>query len=230
MLLTGLVAALSCWNNWLLAVAIIEVVAVYVCTEVLTSNLPRTIQKSVASNCNRPDGSRSARRSCHEEKAMGRLRGELIIAFIIVMLASNAVLWFVNTEVIPISVGFDAIGSFRFSEQAWKRELKWEEQQFEEWGRERRFLPSELQSRKRMLWRFWPVAILAALGWIAIAFSIIKNTYFHAFNDFAGSAEFRRVQNRQRDISKAAERSEDLRLSSRRRRNGRTRSAGAIPH
>lgn len=205
MALTALVAALIRWKHVMVTVAIIELIVAYVCVEVLATQLPSTITKSIEENGRRPDGSKSVRRTRAEQKAIGRLRGELVLALLIIALPTNALLWLVNSEVMPISVGVSAASSFRFSGEAWKKELPAEERAFEGWGRQKRLSPSSIASRKRMLWRYWPLVVFAGFVWLAISLAIIKSTYFNALKDLAASIEYRRQQNRLIDLSRVKE-------------------------
>ena len=205
MVLTALVAALIRWKHLLVTIAIIELIVVYVCVEVLVTQLPRTISKSIERNCRRSDGSRSARRARAEQRAVSQLRSELVLAFAIVVLPTNALLWLLNSEVIPISVGVSAISSFRFSEATWKEELSTEERELEEWGRRKQISPSSIESRKRTLWRYWPLLVIAGFTWCAVAAAIIKSAYFHALKDLAASIEYRRQQNKLVDLSRTEE-------------------------
>ncbi len=202
LVVTALVAVLlQLWSKSWLTIVIIDVVVAVSSIELLKRNLPNAIQKSLVANCKRANGSWSSRRARAEAKAVRKLQLDLLLVLSLVLLSMNAIVWFVDTEVVPLSVGWNAVGSFQLSEQAWKDNLRDEEEQFDLWGERNRLSPSDLRDRKQMLWHYWPAVVAVGLGWIAVAFAIIKGAYFLSLKELSDSIQHRTQQYKMLDLS-----------------------------
>ena len=173
----------------------IQIVALGTCIEVLARNVPSSIARLQKSNCFRQDGTWSKRRAKIEESGRTKLRIELGKACLLVALVTNIAGWFVHREVIPIPVAAEALSSFRMSETDWKDQLSDDELRLDNWLSSSAHLsPSEALTRKRMLWRGWPVALLAAFLWLAGCVAYVTSAYRHALNELRASAKFRSEQ------------------------------------
>jgi len=202
MLLIALIAvAIQVWSESWFTIVFIDVVVACLSVEVLRRNLPRSVRTAIATNCRRPDGSWSPRRERAENKAVRKLQCDLLVVVVVVLLATNALIWTVDSEVIPLSIGMDAVGSFRLT--GWRESLADEVQQFELWGQQQRMSSAEVETRKRILWQCWPAFILIGLGWMALAFSIVQAAYFFAIKELADSIRNRAEQYRTLDVSRA---------------------------
>ncbi|MEO8268505.1 MAG: hypothetical protein ABI557_02220, partial [Aureliella sp.] len=58
-----------------------ELIAIYVCVELLTQRMPATLRSQSKANCYRLDGTRSHRRSSRERHSLRKIRSDLWAAF-----------------------------------------------------------------------------------------------------------------------------------------------------
>ena len=133
----------------------------------------------------------SARRARIEEKAVQKVRLDVLFALLLILLPNNLLLWYVNSEVIPLSIGFDAMASIRSSDARWKDNLRDEEQDLDRWAESRSLSPSDLKQRKQMLWRYWPLILVGGVIWIAVSFSAFALAYWHSLRELKSSIEYR---------------------------------------
>ena len=102
MLVTALIALLIQPGSWT-AIAFIELVVAYFVLQMFTTNLPTAIRRAMDRNCVRADGSYSSGRAAEERAAVGRLKNKVLFAVILVLIPTNALLWYVHHEGVPLS-------------------------------------------------------------------------------------------------------------------------------
>ncbi len=108
----------------ILTVILTGILVVILCTELLVRNLPESIRASMEANCRRLDGSLSRNRQRIERKATNELRRNLAIAFLFVLTPVSCLIYWTHANIIPFSIGRDALISFRVSEEKWKESLE----------------------------------------------------------------------------------------------------------
>lgn len=189
---TALTGAVLCWwatSSFMLA--IVPSVVLFLFIEVLSRNLPMAMRESMTQNCRRSDGSWSVRREKAEASAVTQFRRHMLVSVTIVLLLSYALVWFVHTEVIPLSIGIDALSKFESPSQAWRENLEPEEQELDSWAREQGISSEEMQDRKQLLWAAWPAVIAIGIGWMIIVATIIRTAYFRGLKELSESIVLR---------------------------------------
>ena len=116
-----LIALLYRWGNLSVAIVGALAVVIWLLVELLSRNLPKSIRSAQTANCRRRNGTWSIARERAEARAVGKLKGELLLAVIVVVLPTIAVVWFIDSEVIPISMGIDAMSVFEMPLPAWQK-------------------------------------------------------------------------------------------------------------
>ena len=191
--------------GWFVTIFLIESIAVFFCAEVLVHNLPKAIQRSIQDNGRRADGTKSSRRARIEEKAVRKVARDIVFALVLVLVPTNLLLWYVNSEVIPLSIGFDAIASMRSSEAEWKENLRDEERELDRWAESRRLSTADLSQRKQTLWRSWPLILVGAVVWGGVSFSAFAVAYWHSLRELKASIEYRAEKYALLDLHSAVE-------------------------
>lgn len=168
-----------------------EAIAVYAFVRLLTRRLPSAIRGVMDANCERMDGSWSARREVIERDAQRRFFYKVLFPVLFVVVPSNVFLLFVNAELFPVSVGISAMSSFRSSPAKWKANLHEEETDFEQWGKRKNLSRATIETRKRAIWSALPLFLSCGLVWGMLCFVFFNGTYERALSDLATAAELR---------------------------------------
>jgi hypothetical protein len=172
----GCVLILSYFGaSWITLLAFVLTI-IFVLSELLVSNLPRLLCSELKKNCIRMDGTWSRRRERLELQAVNKVRWDVRVVFLLVLIPTAAMLWLVDQEIAPISIGIDAIASFQGSPEAWKANLASEESQFEQWSASKSN-GVNTENHKRLLWQYWPLLILGTTMWIGLCWHLIKSSY-----------------------------------------------------
>ena len=190
LVLAALFALLILPGSWA-TIAIIELVVVYIVVTTLATRIPAAIRKGMERNCKRSDGSLSPGRVSAELAAVRKLKSDLLFTVLLLLIPTNILLWYVHNEVVPLSLGLDAIASFRVDEDEWKSGLADEEQDFDRWAKSKGVFPTTRENHKRLLWRLWPMLIIAGLVWVVIAFRVLAFAYQHSLKELQTSINIR---------------------------------------
>lgn len=191
--LTAIVGVLLAKGESWLTLILIEATIVFVSIEVLVGNLPRMIHKILDSNCRRRDGSWSKRREQIELKAVKHLRWDLGVVIVMILAPTTFMIWIVDREVVPLSIGVDAMLSFAPSNAKWKAELVDEEIRFDKW-KKNTGNRMNAETHKRAIWQCWPLLLLAGVGWLAACCAVLKMTYLGMLKEMLSKARLRREQ------------------------------------
>lgn len=186
-------------------VVIGQAIAVFLLIELLSRNLPRSIRSAQTTNCRRRDGSWSIARERAEALSVGKLKGELLFAVAIVVVPTNALLWMIHTESVPLDVASAVVGVSWLSPQDMDAGLETVMLGFGAWGKENGLSAEEIDSRTRVLRRSGPAFVLAGIVWMAVVFSSMKSAYFRALKDLSDSVQLRRWQHHMRDLNRVVE-------------------------
>ena len=189
-----------------LIVISIEVLLVIVCSELLVRNLPESIEASMAANCRRLDGTWSRNRQHIERKARKELRRNLVAALLFVLAPTSFLVYWVHTNIIPLSIGRDALFAMRRSQEEWKDSLRTDgtEADFDRWQQAEAGVHSyeNARWRKRLLWRSWPVVAGIMLIWCVVSFVVVKSVYLSSLRGLARAIEYRSQRYFYRDLSR----------------------------
>lgn len=192
------------------AVTIGVAVTLLLVVELLAHNLPTAIRSGITANCRRPDGSWSIRRERVEANAVTKLRNDLLIVITMLVLTSHGMIWLVDTEVIPLSIGSAALSKLQPSADEWRANLDDEQEQYGRWLQNKGFSQEAIHTRMEMLWEFWPGVMVIGLGWTGLVFSVVRGVYFRGLHDLYDSIQFRRLQYQLRDLDVAVDQSDGL--------------------
>lgn len=181
---------------------LIEAVAVLACVELLMRNLPSTIRAAIAENTRRLDGTWSRRRERIEKRAQHKLRWNLIVVFVLLLVPGHVLLYGIHTYVIPLPVGLDAVAAFRLPLADWKQSLRDDgiEGRYEKW----QDAPNGADTRtmKQLLWRSWPLVVGSCAVWIGLSFLALKSIYIAALRELAAEIQSRSEQYKLHDLAR----------------------------
>ncbi len=178
---------------WFLLV-VTEVIASYVCVEVLVQGIPPQLLSSSRDNCCRLDGSHSERRAARERKAVRRVRTDLWGLFLILALVGSSAAvaidqWIFPRSLLPnvVAAAFDDSQDFKSALQA--RQV---DRSFFRWSRSSTFNTNDdIRQHQTTLWAMWPiVAGLAIVGCVAGVW-LIRFGYFKTLHEFQQGVQAR---------------------------------------
>jgi len=201
----GLCIAILCvfGISWV-SIFIFELAAVYLMSEFLVGHLPSQIEDQLQRNCVRMDGSWSCRREELEGKAVNKLRWDIRVVFLMIMIPTTLLIWLFDREVAPISIGFSAVSKISVPGERWKENLEDEEQRFDAWV-ERSDGSFDTDGHKRFLWKAWPVIALIGLVWLVSCGLLIQRMFIYQLNDLAKGIEERKWEYTLVDRSRSVE-------------------------
>ena len=186
------------------SIFLFELVVVYVISEFLVGHLPSQIQDQLQRNCVRMDGSWSKQRERYEDKSVNKLRWDIRVTFLLVMIPTTLVVWLIDREVAPLSIGLSAASDISVSGEQWKSNLKDEEHEFDLWAK--RSLGNYDASRhKRFLWEAWPCMAMIGVGWLAASGLVIQRMYIYQLKDLVKGIETRKWEYTLLDRSRSYE-------------------------
>ena len=187
--------------SWILIFAF-ELAAIYVISEMLIGYLPSQIEKRLHLNCIRLDGSWSCRREVIEHSAVNKLRWDIRVILVLIMIPTTMLIWMFDREVAPISIGVSALPTILVS--ADRSDLASEEHQFDAWSKKRAF-GTEDTAHKRVLGKAWPVIIIVGVGWLIACWLLIQNMYVRQLKDLVKGIEDRKWRYSLVDRSRSVE-------------------------
>ena len=186
------------------SIFIVELAAIYFISEVLVSNLPSSIAKRLQLNCIRTDGSWSDRRQHHENKAVNKLRWDIRVVILLVMIPTTLVIWLFDREVAPVSVGLNVLSKLDVPSEKWKAELGAEEHQFDLWAKRNHGMV-EPTKQKQFLWKNWPVIGVVVVAWLSGCWIVIRQMFIYHLKDLLAGIENRKWQYMLADRSRSSE-------------------------
>lgn len=184
--------------TWLL----IELLLVFLFVRLLIGNLPFAIRKAQMHNCVRADGTWSDRREAIEDRELSRLYNNMFGACLLLLIPTHALIWYVDSEVIPISIGFDALMSWAGNETDWKANLDDEQREMGRWWKRRSLSAESLEDHKQFLWDYWPAILTGFAIWMAIGFTYLWKTYYQSLKELEHSIFDRAQQYRLCDFAR----------------------------
>jgi hypothetical protein len=176
---------------------VFEVVVIYVCSEILVDHLPWSLSSAMKRNCIRQDGSWSTRREKTERFAIEKLRWDIRVTLLLVLIPTTLLICLVDQAIVPIRLGFSGLASLRVSEEESRTNLADEEVAFEKSARGNiadRLFGIDVETQKRVLWNFWPVALVGALFWIAGCWIAITKSYVYILKELAKGIQSRGLE------------------------------------
>lgn len=197
------VASIAVLGNHLVSWLLFSVTAIWFMAELLTISIPKSIVELQFKNCIRMDGSWSNGREAIERRSVGKFRYS--IATILFMLAFPTLfgLWITNREIIPLSIGFDAVTSISGSREDSKANLVDEGKAFDRWhgdlSSSRRFSADD---HKRFLWDSMPVFFVIAGVWALVVATIISRCYLTGLKELRKNVLSRGEDYYWRDMSR----------------------------
>lgn len=183
-------------ESWYLLFVLV-VVVIYVCSEILVDHLPWSLSSAMKRNCIRQDGSWSKKRERTELFAMEKLRWNVRITLLLVLIPTTILTYLVDQTIVPIRIGFTGLVSLRATPEKTKANLTEVEIEFEKSQPAsliNRFFGMDVETQKRMLWNAWPFALIGAAFWLAGCCVAIKKSYLHQLKEFSDGVKFRGIE------------------------------------
>lgn len=169
---------------------IFEIAAIYLCSEILASQLPWSLSSAMKRNSIRQDGSWSRKREKTELKAVEKLRWDIRVVMFLVLMPTTFLAYMIDREVVPLRVGFSGLFSLRATEGESIANLSDEENKFDKWS-QTTSLHLDRDLHKRALWGLWPFALLIGLIWIIGCCVTIRMTFIYQLKELAKGIERR---------------------------------------
>lgn len=173
-------------------------------SEFLVGYLPSQIEDRLQRNCIRMDGSWSYRREELENKAVNKLRWDIRVVFLMIMIPTTLLIWLFDREVAPISIGFSAVSKVSVPSEDLKKDLRAEEHQFDTWA-ERNAGSLDADKHKRFLWKAWPVIAMVGLVWLGACGLLIQQMFIYQLKDLVKGIEERKWEYTLVDRSRSVE-------------------------
>lgn len=197
------VGSITILGNHLITWVLFSTTAIWLMAELLTVSIPKSIVELQFKNCIRLDGSWSNGREMIERLSVRKFRRS--IATILFMLGMPTLfgLWITNREVIPLSIGVDAVTSIRGSQESLKANLDDEVKEFDRWHRESskaKLFSADVQ--KRFLWKSWPLFFIVAGVWMSIVATVISRCYLSGLKEYRQNVMSRGKDYYWRDMSR----------------------------
>ena len=202
LVMTIIAIALAISATWF-TLALIQLIAIFSCVEVVCRNLPRSIRRVRNANCRRADRTWSSRRARIEQKSSDRLRLAVFQVLVVAIVPLNVLVWIVHTELIPVPIAIEAISSFEAPTSAWKENLAPTEQRYDRTVGISAVPNAE--ARKRMLWNGWPILVLVGLVALCMAIAFTRYALLHVIQRYADKVHFRRQQYEFTDGARASQ-------------------------
>lgn len=200
------IVAIALRPGAVITLLLIEGLAVVAAATILVRNLPVAIRRKIEANCRRSDGTRSRRREYIERLALRKVTRDVCLLLVLILLPTNAAIWYVNAEVIPISIGTNALVTMGFHGDATK--LHDEEHAFDRWWYSNH-IAGDLGARKRLLMHAWPLVLIGGVIWLGVSFAIFSAAYFRVLQDLLSSIEYRHQKYVLHDLHRSTRRQAD---------------------
>ena len=198
------IVALCVFGMSWVSIFIFELATVYIISEVLVCHLPSQIENRLRLNCIRMDGSWSYRRQQHENKAVNKLRWDIRVVLLLVMIPTTLLIWLFDRQVSPISIGLSAVSKFQVPGEKWKANLTDEEHDFDTWAKSK-LGKIDSTTHKRILWYTWPSIAAIGLVWLVSSWMVVQQMFIHQLKDLLEGVENRRWQYTLVDRSRSSE-------------------------
>ena len=182
--------------NFIFALAV-----VYFISELLVNYLPSQIENRLQLNCVRIDGSWSDRRQRLEAKAVNKLRWDIRVVLLLVVIPTTLLIWLVDQEVAPIGIGLSAVSEMSVSSEQWKADLAEQEHQFDSWSK-RKHGNTDATEHKQLLWKNWPLIVMAGIGWLVAGWLFVYRMFIYQLKDLVKGIEYRKSQYTLADYSR----------------------------
>lgn len=179
---------------------VFEFVVIYICSEVLIGYLPWPLSEAMKRNCIRQDGSWSRKRENTELRAIEKLRWDVRVVLLLVLIPTTLLIYLVNDRVVPLNLGFSGISSMVSSDTASRGSLDLEKAKFNKWLKINSPNPSV---HKRVLKDYWLIALVGGLIWFVGCCVAVKQTYLYQLKEFAVRIRRRGLEYIQYDRSNA---------------------------
>jgi hypothetical protein len=198
MLLAIAVIALFFTNglSFMFLLLLTEVIAIYVCVEVLTRQLPPKLHSLSQANCYRLDGTRSHRRSSRERKALRKVRSDLWAAFLIVALVGTGGVYVIHS-VIPLPLAGEVVSALRDDPTDFKGALRQrhvDDKYFHAVRSSSTSSNKEIRQQMQRLWMAWPVILVLAGATLVACLALIRYAYFRTLREFHDNAATRSTE------------------------------------
>lgn len=171
---------------WFLLLAT-ELFTIYVCVELLTQRMPASLRTQSLANCYRLDGTRSNRRSSRERSSLRRVRSDLWAVFLIVAFIGTGGIFFIHTQVFPLSLATEVVSALQDDSVDFKGALRQRhiDDKFFQWSRSSSTSSNdEIAQQARRLWMIWPVVLVLAVASLAACVALIRYAYFRTLREF----------------------------------------------
>jgi hypothetical protein len=176
-------------RTWLIVLTA-GIAAIYLMSYFVTRNLPSGITAMMEANTIRLDGSTSQRRFDIEKRSASKLRHGLFVIFLIALFPTVFLLWIVNTEVIPLSIGFNSVKEMAVSTDGSNGTLRLQEAAFDSWKSKVKLSPDS-ETHKKLLKTYWPAIVAAAIAWLMFCAVCVRSAYFQMLKDLKDSVQRR---------------------------------------
>ncbi len=164
-----------------------ELIAIYVCVELLTLRMPESLRTQSQANCFRLDGTRSHRRSSRERRAVRKVRSDLWAAFLIVAFIGTGGVFLIHTQVFPLPLAADVVSALRDDPADFKGALRQRhvDDKFFHWSRSSSNRSNEeIEKQTKRLWAFWPVVLVLATTSLVACVALLRFAYLRTLREF----------------------------------------------
>ncbi len=185
-----------------------ELIAIYVCVELLTQRMPAALRSQSEANCYRLDGTRSHRRSSRERKSLRRVRSDLWAVFLIVAFIGTGGVFFIHTQVFPLSLATEVVSALRDDPANFKGALRQRhiDDKFFRWLRSASTSSAhDIDQQAQLLWMVWPVILAMAVASLVACVALIRYAYFRTLREFHQTVTKRATEYLNLDTSRLQE-------------------------
>jgi len=179
-------------ESWL-SLIVFELVVVYICGEVLVANLPAKLRDDIRLNCIRMDGTLSTKRQSLEKTALAKLRWDIRIVLLLVFAPTTMLIWIIDREVVPVTIGFDALVDIRRTAATGDEDLTSTKSSFEKWKTSNSNGLS-VDEHKALLKQVWILLVIGAIVWLATCWFLVRSSYIRQLKEFANRIQTRRQE------------------------------------
>ncbi|MCC7338939.1 MAG: hypothetical protein IT422_27915 [Pirellulaceae bacterium] len=195
---------LSFWFVLLIA----ELFAIYACVELLTKRMPAALRTQSKANCYRLDGTRSHRRSSRERRSLRKIRSDLWAVFLIVAFIETGGVFFIHTQVFPLSLATEVVSALRDDPADFKGALRQRniDDKFFRWSRSSSTSSiHDIDQQARLLWMVWPVILLLVIATLVACVALIRYAYLRTLREFHQAVTKRATEYLNLDTSRLQE-------------------------
>lgn len=171
---------------WLLLLGA-QLIAIYVCVEILTQRIPASLRKQSQDNCYRLDGTRSSRRASRERKGVRKIRSDLWAAFLVVAFIGTSGVFLIDTQVLPLSLGTEVVSALFDDPADFKGALRQRhvDDKFFQWSRRTSTgSNADIAQQTQRLWMLWPAILALGVASLVACVALIRYTYLRSLREF----------------------------------------------